>query len=77
MKTIKSSEANRYFSRMLREVAQGEAYTILSRGRVVATVIPASSSAIQRRKAKSDLLKRLNSQPITGKREWTREELYD
>lgn len=76
MKSVKASEANRYFSRMLREVAQGEAYTIISRGKAVASMHPAGREVEQRRQAKSDLLKRLNSQPVTGRREWTREELY-
>lgn len=76
MKTINASEANRYFSRILREVAQGEAYTIISRGKPVASMLPAGRESAQRRQAKSDLLKRLDSQPVTGEREWTREELY-
>lgn len=77
MRTITASEANRSFSKMLRDVAEGESYTILSRGRAVATIYPAEPKADQRSLSKSALLKRLSSQPITGKREWTREELYE
>lgn len=77
MKTINASEANRYFSRILRAVAQGEAYTIISRGKPVVSMHPAGRESDQRRQAKSDLLKRLGNEPITGKREWIREELYE
>ena len=77
MKTINASDANRYFSRLLRAVAQGEAYTIISRGKPVASLHPAGNESAQRSRAKSDLVKRLNRQPVTGKREWTREELYE
>ena len=76
MKSINASEANRNFSRILREVAKGEAYTIISRGKAVASMYPAELEAAERRQAKSELLKRLNQKPVTGIRQWTREDLY-
>ena len=76
MKTINVSEANRRFSWLLREVARGEVYTVLSRGKPVASIAPAGDDASQRRKAKADLLERLNRQAVTGDRDWTRDELY-
>ncbi len=76
MKTITVSEANRGFSRLLREVAQGESFTIVSRGRVVAAIKTAEAEIAQRSLAKSDLLSRLNKQSVTGDRNWTRDELY-
>jgi antitoxin (DNA-binding transcriptional repressor) of toxin-antitoxin stability system len=33
MKTISAADANRHFSRVLREVSQGEHVTVVSRGR--------------------------------------------
>ncbi|MEF8823052.1 MAG: type II toxin-antitoxin system prevent-host-death family antitoxin [Desulfohalobiaceae bacterium] len=76
MKTITASEANRRFSRVLREVAQGETYTAVSRGKPVASIGPTEGEASRRRRAKAELLKRLHSQAVTGDRDWTREELY-
>ncbi len=77
MKSIKASEANRNFSKMLRVVSQGESYIIVSRGRAVATIHPAGPETAQRRRAKSALLERLNNQSVTGDRQWTRKELYE
>jgi len=76
MKTINASEANRRFSKLLREIARGEVYTVVSRGKPVASIAPAGEKASQRRKAKADLLERLNRQAVTGTRDWTRDELY-
>ncbi|WP_300539272.1 type II toxin-antitoxin system Phd/YefM family antitoxin [Sphingosinicella sp.] len=39
-KTISASTADRHFSRLLRQVAKGESFTIMSRGRPVARVLP-------------------------------------
>jgi len=76
MKTINASEANRRFSKLLRDVARGEVYTVVSRGKPVASIAPVSEKASQRRRAKADLLERLNRQAVTGDRDWTRDELY-
>jgi len=76
MKTINASEANRLFSKLLREVARGEVYTVVFRGKPVASIAPAGKDASQRRKAKADLLERLNRQAVTCERDWTRDELY-
>ena len=76
MKTINASEANRRFSRLLRDVARGEVYTVVSRGKPVASIAPTGEEASRRRKAKADLLERLNRQAVTGDRDWTRDELY-
>jgi prevent-host-death family protein len=74
MKTISAANANRQFSTVLREVAQGEAFVITSRGRAVATLAP-----VEQRNplAHEALLSRLRAQPLTGKCEWTRDELYE
>jgi len=77
MKTITASEANRSFSRLLRGVAQGESFTIVSRGRAVAAVNPVGPETAHRSLAKSALVARLSKQSVTGERKWTREELYE
>ncbi len=76
MKTINASEANRRFSKLLREVARGEVYTVVSRGKPVASIAPAGEETSGRKKAKADLLERLNRQAVTGDRDWSRDELY-
>ncbi|MCK5857876.1 type II toxin-antitoxin system prevent-host-death family antitoxin [Algiphilus sp.] len=78
MDTISASEANRRFSALLRAVQQGDSVTILSRGRAVAVVEPVSATARRGREgAREALLGRLQRQPVTGRRDWTRDELYD
>jgi len=76
MRTVTAADANRQFSSVLREVAKGEVFTVLSRGKPVATIAPSKSSNVQRDKAKNCLLTRLRNQATTGVRHWTREELY-
>ena len=77
MKTISAAEANRQFSRLLREVAQGESITVLSRGRPVATLCPPiPHSDSDKQSAKHRLIERLNLQKPSGVRDWTRDDLY-
>lgn len=76
MKTVTAGDANRQFSSVLREVAQGEIFTVLSRGRPVATILPARAEDVQRQGAKRSLLERLRQQKVLGARDWTRDELY-
>ncbi len=84
MKTVSAAEANRHFSRILREVAGGETVRVTSHGRTVARILPASDDdeAIltedgKRRAAKDRLLARLNSQAFESGEPWTRSELYE
>lgn len=76
MKTVSAADANRQFSRLLRGVAQGESYTILNRGKPMATIAPISRSHAQHG-AKKLLLARLKKQPVTGGCRWSRDELYE
>jgi prevent-host-death family protein len=62
MKTISSSDANRHFSSVLRDVATGEVFTVLSRGKPVATISPARSDGIEREAAMRCSLGRLRQQ---------------
>jgi len=77
MKTITAAEANRQFSRVLRDVGQGEVFTVLSRGKAVATIAPVKSGDVRRHAAKAALVDRLHKQEASGERNWTRDELYE
>lgn len=78
MKAVTSTEANRGFSQLLREVTQGETVQITSRGRAVALLSPVDLRAqLRRQAAKASLLQRLVAQPVAGLRDWARDELYD
>jgi len=75
MRTITASDANRNFSGLLRDVASGESILIVSRGTPVAKMSPADEKT-QGMAAKKSLLQRLSGQKATGRRDWTRDELY-
>lgn len=77
MATISASDANRHFSTLLREVAEGQTFTVLSRGRPVATIAPVTESTPERAAARRGLFERLRSQKPLGTRNWAREELYE
>ena len=76
MKTM-SAEANRQFSKLLREVAEGEEVSIMSHGRTVAKIVSTSKEAKSREMARNALLARLSRQAESGPRDWTRSDLYD
>ena len=77
MKTISAREANRHFSSLLRQVSLGEVITILSRGKPVATISPASNDRTQKNAARLRLLNRLDKQNVSGSRNWTRDEIRE
>lgn len=76
---VSASEANRTFSSLLRQVARGRRFTVLSHGRPVATLGPAAGDdhaifAAPRRA----LLARLAGQPAcVDAASWQRDALYD
>jgi prevent-host-death family protein len=78
-KTISAAEANRKFSRVLREVREdGVAYTVTSHGEPVARIVPPEDGAdTERERAKQRLLKRLRSQKPMNSGPWSRAEAYD
>lgn len=77
MKTISASEANRQFSSVLREVSRGQVFTVQSRGKPVAAIMPIKAQGKERTAAKDILLTRLRHIEATGTRNWTRNDLYD
>ena len=75
---VNAADANRSFSKLLREVAKGEYITVLSHGRPVATLSPPRDQSREQQQSRTALLKRLSLEPVTDQqRTWTRDELYD
>ncbi len=75
--TIPAAEANRNFSRLLRQVRQGESFTVTAHGKPVARIVPCDTREQDRAAAKQALLDRLAGEiPLEGVR-WTRDELYE
>jgi prevent-host-death family protein len=77
MKSLSSADANRNFSAVLREVSQGEEILVISRGKPVAKITKVDVKEKTRAAAKNTLLQRLQSQAISGSRNWSRAELYE
>jgi prevent-host-death family protein len=77
MKSLSSADANRNFSAVLREVSQGEEILVISRGKPVAKITKVDVKEKTRAAAKNALLLRLQSQAISGSRNWSRAELYE
>jgi prevent-host-death family protein len=76
-KSIAAAEANRRFSRILREVQGGGSFVVTARGRPVARIVPISEVETKRRAAHADLLRHLAERPVVNVPPWTRDELYD
>ena len=78
MKLISAAEANRHFSSLLREVSRGARITVTSRGKPVAIISGADQvERSERVAAKRALMSRLRASATTGKRSWSRDELYE
>ncbi|WP_083463564.1 type II toxin-antitoxin system prevent-host-death family antitoxin [Prosthecomicrobium hirschii] len=80
MKTISAADANRHFSKLMRDVAEGDAVIVTSHGRPVAKIVPLTEEDRERDEqvaAGRRLLERLEAQPVLGPLTWTRDELYD
>ncbi len=76
--TISAAEANRAFSRLLREVREERrSFVVTAHGKAVARLVPAEGSNDGRRQARAALLARLAAQPVTDIGSWTRDELYE
>jgi prevent-host-death family protein len=74
-KIIQAAQANRQFSRILREVAAGDSFTVTSHGRPVARIVPAEAKGSEA--AKQRLLEYLRQQPLVEIGPFRRKELYD
>ena len=74
-KAISASEANQRFSELLRDVAEGVSYTVMSRGRPVARVLPVDRGQEQR--SVERLLAFVADLPIRHAVDWSRADLYE
>jgi prevent-host-death family protein len=74
-KAISASEANQHFSELLREVAEGESFTVMSRGRPVARVLPIDRQEEQR--GVEQLLAFVERLPNRHSGDWSRADLYE
>ena len=73
-RAISASEANQRFSELLRDVAEGERFTVMSRGRAVARVVP-----VDRRREGEGVRRLLDfvaALPVRHAGDWTRDDLY-
>jgi prevent-host-death family protein len=83
MKTITASEANRQFSKLLREAGRGEEFVITSHGQPVVSVRkfdPAEAGETEAQKRQAAwlaLLDRLRKQPAMDLPKMTRDEMYE
>jgi prevent-host-death family protein len=77
MKTVSAAEANRQFSRILREITMGHTYLVTSHGRPVARIVPFADSAQHKNVAMTRLLARLRPQRVINIGPWKRDELYE
>ena len=74
---ISAADANRGFSRVLREVREGATYVVTAHGRPVAKLTPYDSQTQAERAAAVDaLIEHLKQQPVQDVGPWTREELH-
>jgi len=78
-KAISAADANRNFSRLLRDVTEGQTYLVTNHGRPVARIAP-----VERKQGKvgdspawQALMRRVKKQPAIDIGPWTRDELYD
>jgi prevent-host-death family protein len=74
---IPAAEANRHFSRLLREVREGRSYVVTAHGKPVARIVPCTEADAARGVARIALLKRLEAQPAIDIGPWTRDALYE
>lgn len=75
--TVSAADANRDFSKLLRDVRNGLSVVITSHGKPVAKIVPFVSQDRVRAAAKATLLARLRAQRAINIGRWTRDELYE
>ena len=75
--TISAADANREFSRLLREVRRGNSFVVTSHGKPVAKIVPVEEASKSREAAFRRMLERWHNQPALNAGRWTREELYE
>jgi prevent-host-death family protein len=76
-KAISAADANRKFSRLLRDVREGQSYVVTSHGRPVACIAPVEEDSSGAVGARTSLLNRLRSERVIKVGRWKRDELYE
>ena len=74
-RAITASKANQHFSQLLRDVADGQSFTVTSRGRPVARVLPVDRHEESRSVRR--LLRFLAGLPVRHSGNWSRDDLYE
>lgn len=76
-KVITATEANQRFSELLRDVGAGDSFTVTSRGKAVAQIVPMPRRKQASKEELQAMLDRMAQLPglVTGP--WTRDDLYD
>jgi prevent-host-death family protein len=74
-KVIQATEVDRHFSRILREVEQGDSFTVTSHARPTARIVPATSQ--DREAAKQRFLEYFRQRPLLEMGPSRRDDLYD
>ena len=75
---VSAADANRDFSKLLRQVRDGRSYVITNHGKPVARIVPINANDQVRTAARGTLFTRLESQSGTvSTGPWTRDELYE
>ncbi len=77
MKTVSAAEANRQFSKILREVREGETVVVTSHGKPVVKIVPAGRDIAEREEAMARLLAHLDAQPVLNLPRISRDEMHD
>lgn len=75
-RAISAAEANRQFSKVLREVKEGHSYVVTSHGKPVAKISPPIGRPVSA-KSREAFFQRLKEQPVRNIGRWKREELYE
>jgi len=75
--TVSAADANRSFSRILRDVREGQTYVVTAHGKPIARIIPCTEAEVSRKAARAALMLRLADQPVTDIGPWKRDDLYD
>jgi prevent-host-death family protein len=76
-RAVSAADANRDFSKLLRQVRDGRSYVITNHGKPVAKIVPVNAHDRIRAAARGTLFTRLEAQSATfAIGPWTRDELY-
>lgn len=74
-KYVTATEANQRFSELLRDVSEGSSYTVTSRGRPVAHIMPADNA--RKTQSLDEFAAWMDTLPVIHTGPWKREDLYD